>query len=641
MRFYEVWVASQQYHGSEPLTYQSEDTLSPGDVVVVPLKNKEISAIVSGQLAKKPNFKVKDIVRNLHCNIGRGLDLLLWLLHYYPAPSGIIASLFVPGNFPGKLPEAKTRPVKSTGKLPPLTSEQKQALDKLKTLKSSGVALLHGETGTGKTRVYVELAKRSLESGKSSIILTPEIGLTPQLVSMFEDAFDGEIITLHSKLTAAQRRNRWLKIAQSITPLIVIGPRSALFAPVKDLGLVIIDEAHDNSYKQDQSPHYLATRVASKLAALHGGKCIFGTATPKVSDYQLLKSNNTPVIRMTKPVNSAKKPKITVVDRRTKGNFKKSYILSDQMIDGIEKTINKKQQALIFLNRRGTARLVVCQNCGWEAQCPNCDVPLTYHKDDHQLRCHICSYKGNVPTVCPSCDSSDLSFRSAGSKALWDELAKLFPDARIKRFDSDNKPEEALAAYNDAIKKGDVDILVGTQILAKGLDIPKLTFVGIPFADTSLYLPDFTADEQTYQLLSQVIGRVGRRNLTSSVVVQTFSPDNPIIKAALSRDWSSFLKSQLKERKAYDLPPYTYLLQLKYSKKRPSSAKDGAERLAKALTNLRDITVLGPTPAFYGKTQGVYNWSIVVKAKNRQKLLQIIKQLPSGWRYDIDPVNLL
>lgn len=642
MNFYEVWIASQKYHGNTPLTYCSDEKYQIGDVVEVPLKTQTVSAIIAKHTQQVPSFKSKQIKRAIGVNIGAGIDLLLWILRYYPGPSGIICSMFVPQNFPQKLPDTAAQPRTSLQKpSSPLTQEQKAAVDKISCLELPKTVLLHGETGTGKTRVYIELAQKALQSGRSAIVLTPEIGLTPQLVAMFEEVFKGSVFTLHSKMTTAKRRDKWIAIANSKQPVIVIGPRSALFAPVNNLGLVVVDEAHDNSYKQDQTPHYQATRIAAKLASIHKALCVLGSATPSVSDYYSLRKNTSPIIRMTESVHTTKKPKITVVDKRDKSSFGRSWLFSEALIEGIDKAISNKQQSLVFLNRRGTARVVACEDCGWEALCPNCDITLTYHKDEHVICCHICNHRQPAPSSCPTCNSSSLLFKGAGSKALWDELSRLFPQARIKRFDSDNKPADTLSQYYQAIKSGEVDILVGTQILAKGLDIPNLTFVGIPHADSSLYLPDFTADEQTYQLLTQVAGRAGRRNLPSQVVIQTYSPDNPVIKSALAKDWDTFYSSQLKERRQFLLPPFCYLLKLKYGKKQSTAAERAAQVLATKLSSNKNLTVLGPTPAFYGRTNGFYQWQIVVKATKRETLLGVIGVLPSGWRHDIDPTNLL
>lgn len=641
MRFYEVWIASQKYHSASPLTYASEDSLLPGDVVEVPLKNNTVSAIIYREQTTKPTFDAKPIVRCIGPNIGKNLELLLWLLQYYPAPSGIITGLFVPSSFPKKLDVQATRDITYNPPSSQLTQDQARVLKSIKQCKPPTTILLHGETGTGKTRVYIELAMQAITAGKSALILTPEIGLTPQLQAMFAATFSGSIYTIHSKLTPAQRREQWLSIASSTKPVIVLGPRSALFAPIQRLGLIVLDEAHDQSYKQDQAPYYLATRVATKLALLHRSICVLGSATPLVSDYYQLSRRRMPILRMKQTVHDTPVPQITVVDTRVKAQFTKSPILSDHLLEGLQATIDKKQQSLVFINRRGTARFVSCEKCTWEARCPNCDVPLTYHKDDHVLRCHMCNHRESAPSVCPRCDSTNLLFRSAGSKAVMDELHRIFPEARIQRFDSDNKPGEGLIHQYASLKNGEIDIMVGTQMLAKGLDIPSLTFVGIPFADSSLQLPDFTADEQTFQLITQVIGRTGRRNKQSRIVIQTYNPDNTILKAALANDWDGFYAQQLTERQQFNLPPFAYLLKLKCIKKKAQTAEQAAKLLATKLSRDSSLQILGPSPAFYSKVAGAYQWQIIVKAVKRNDLLRIIHTLPTGWRYDIDPTNLM
>lgn len=641
MRFYEVWIASQKYHSALPLTYTSEEELLPGDIVEVPLKNTIVSAVIYREQTTKPTFDAKPIVRCIGPNIGKNLELLLWLLQYYPAPSGIITSLFVPASFPKKLDIHATRDIRYNPPSSQLTQDQARVLKSIKQRKPPTTILLHGETGTGKTRVYIELAMQAITTGKSALILTPEIGLTPQLQAMFAATFSGSIYTIHSKLTPAQRREQWLSIASSTKPVIVLGPRSALFAPIKKLGIIVLDEAHDQSYKQDQAPYYLATRVATKLALLHRSICVLGSATPLVSDYYRLSQHKMPVLRMKQKVHSTPAPQITVVDARVKKQFTKSHILSDQLLEGLQATINKKQQALVFINRRGTARFVSCEKCAWEARCPNCDVPLTYHKDDHVLRCHICNHRDSAPSVCPRCDSTNLLFKTAGSKAVIDELHRLFPEVRIERFDSDNKKGESLTQQYASLQNGDIDIMVGTQMLAKGLDIPGLIFVGIPFADSSLQLPDFTADEQTFQLITQVIGRTGRRNKQGHIVIQTYNPDNVVLKAALGKDWDSFYTQQLTERHQFNLPPFTYLLKLKCIKKKAQTAEQAAKLLAAKLSRDGSLQILGPSPAFYSKVAGAYQWQIIVKAAKRHDLLRVIDTLPTGWRYDIDPTNLM
>lgn len=645
MHFYEVWVADIGYHKQAPLTYCALQPLRLGGLVEVSLKSKTVLGFVTKEIKTQPKFAVKEITRSFN-DIVLPVELRhlhTWLLQYYPAPSGQITGLFLPKNIPKKytVPPENTSAVQPAT-LPPLTKEQSAALKKIASTKN-GTVLLHGDTGTGKTRVYTELAAQALRHNKSAIILTPEIGLTPQLLQTLQATFGTQVIVTHSKLTDAERRQVWLKIIHTARPYIIIGPRSALFLPVKSLGLIVVDEAHDSSYKQEQSPNYIATRVAAKLSQLHNSLCVYGTATPLVADYYMFAAHNVPIIRMSEPISETiKQPKITVIDRTKSDSFKRSWLFSTELLEGIAETKTRNLSSLIFLNRRGTARLIVCNNCGWQANCPNCDLPLTYHQDHHDLRCHVCGFSAAPPLACPECQNTDIQFKAAGTKALEAELQKHFPELIIKRFDSDTASEATLEKQYEAIKRGDVDIIIGTQIIAKGLDLPQLGLVGIPFADSSLYIPDFTADEQTFHLLSQVMGRVGRTAHQTHIIVQSFNPKHPIMKTALNRDWDSFYNTQLAERKQFQFPPFRYLLQLSYSAARETTAQKAATTLAQQIKERHpSITILGPTPKFHRKTNNTYNWQIILKAQKRHELLQVIHELPPKWRHNIDPVNLL
>lgn len=644
MHYYEVWPSDQSYHKNEPLTYHWEQELKHGQVVEVPIKQKTCFGFIA-RIAKKPPYKTKALARVIDSSIipKETIGLFDWLRTYYPAPSGQICQLFTPKNLKKTQPQAKyPQGTNNTQTMPPLTPAQQKALQQIKKT-SPTTSLLHGDTGTGKTRIYAELAKEQLAENRSVVILTPEIGLTPQLLAYFNEYFGSRVVMTHSKLTPAQRRDIWLKIAGSTEPCVVIGPRSALFLPHKSLGLIVIDEAHDGSYKQEQAPHYNATRVAAKLASLHNCTCILGTATPPVSDYFALESRNNPIIRLKEPVHkNIKPPSIAVVDRTNKENFSQSSLLSSELIEHIKQAHQQGLMSLLFLNRRGTARNVSCQSCGWIATCPRCDLPLTYHHDKHLLRCHTCSHSEQPPLQCLECHSTELLYKTAGTKALVQEVERLFPDLKIKKFDSDDEIAEQLHAHYDNLKKGNFDIIIGTQMLAKGLDLPKLGLVGIPFADTSLYLPDYTADEQTYQQLSQVIGRVGRTENRTQVVLQSYNPDHPAIQAAIHKDWQSFYNNELALRKQFKYPPYRYLLRLIVSKKTEQGAQRTATNVYRSLQeSQRDVEILPPSPRFHAKSHGNYHWQILIKAKDRNKLLRIYKPLPPGWRYDIDPISLL
>lgn len=642
MYFVEVAVAGAAYHGDAALTYSSEQPLSQGSIVIVPLRRTLVLGIVLKHVSK-PSFAAKPIssIADVPVLPPVLLGLMTWMKQYYPSSMGIITQQFLPKSLPKKAvpiaPIAETSPVH----MPPLTNDQKKALD---TITSAGTYLLHGETGTGKTRVYIELTQKSIAQERSVIILTPEIGLTSQLAHDFKKIFGDRVIVIHSQLTEVTRQRLWTRILKEQTPLIIIGPRSALFSPLKDIGLIVIDESHESAYKQDQSPFYHATRVANALAALHKAPIILGSATPLVSDYFLAQAKNRPIIRMTETASRStlEKTEVTIVDLKDRSQFTKKAHISNLLIDAIKEALSKQEQVLLFLNRRGTARVVFCENCGWQSACPNCDVPLVYHGDNHKMRCHSCGYSASVPISCPECQNASIIFKSIGTKAIVDEITNLFPSARVMRFDTDNKKAERIEQHYTAIKEGAVDILIGTQTLAKGIDLPRLGLVGVIIADTSLYFPDFSAEERTYQLLSQVLGRVGRGHRKGKVILQTYDPESPLLKAILAKDWSSFYNSQIKQREQFLFPPFCYLLKLTCRRASSRSAQTAAEKLAVKLrsSGLR-LAVEGPAPAFHEKVQNKYQWQLIVKSRNRKELLKTIELLPSGWSSDIDPNNLL
>lgn len=645
MYYYLVAVATAKYHGTELLTYSSSTALKIGTVVVVPLQRQRAYGFII-EKTQRPEFNTKELEilsTSLHPLPSRVLELFKWMLEYYPAPLGIIAQLFLPSNFPKSLKtiEEENEYPAPDPSLPPLTRGQRVVLEKINT---SGPFLLHGATGSGKTRIYIELAKKSLSQGKSCMILTPEISLTSQLAQEFEKAFgDKKLIVLHSQLTEATRRNIWLKLLQSNQSYIIIGPRSALFSPLKNIGFIAIDEAHEFAYKQENTPHYHASRVAGKLAELYKAQIILGSATPAVSDYFIAEARKRPIISLG-TISKGPTPAATIVDMRDKVNMSRRPNLSIPLLKAMELALADKQQILLFINRRGTARIVLCEVCGWQAACPHCDLPLTYHHDNHTLRCHTCGIVQPALSFCPVCNSTDIILKSIGTKSIVSEVQKLFPTARTERFDTDNKKGERVHELYDEIRSGNIDILVGTQMLAKGLDLPKLGLVGVINADASLYLPDFTAQERTYQLLYQVLGRVGRSSQTknSTTIIQTYSPENPTIQAAANRDWNTFYEAELEERKTFLFPPFCYLLKISCKRVKSATAQANAEKFADVLRKKGlHILIDGPAPAFHEKVQNKYAWQLIIKSKQRSELLKVIKLLPSDWSYDIDPINLL
>jgi primosomal protein N' (replication factor Y) len=645
MRFYFVAVADTAYHKDEPLTYSFETDLSIGTIVEVPIKQKTCVGIVVGA-SKKPAFKTKAILGILDKKPlpQTSLKFLTWLKSYYPAPSGSTVQLFAPSLLNAKEREAPEILAQSpqTRQLPPLTKEQSAALVQL-TATEHVSAIIHGDTGTGKTRLYIECALHVLKNGSSSLILTPEISLTSQLAAQFKAVFGERVLVVHSELTQKSRQLLWLTIHHATEPLIVIGARSALFYPYQNLGLVVVDEEHEPAYKQEQAPYYQTSRVAGALAKEHGATLLLGSATPLVTDYYFAEQKNGLIIRMAEPAKPTTQHKnsVQIIDIKNRDEFTKHPFVSNTLLHATQEALQKKEQVLIYLNRRGTARLVLCQNCGWQALCPNCDLPLTFHADEHAMRCHTCGYKETPPSKCPSCAYHDIVFKSIGTKSLVTFFEKEFPSARIKRFDTDNSRSEKMDRHYESVQAGDTDILIGTQMLAKGLDLPKLSVVGVVLADSGLYLPDYTSDERTFQLLYQVLGRVGRGHRSSRAIVQTFQPDNPSFELAINKQWIQFYEQELLVRRQFLLPPFKHVLKLQCSRKSSDSARKAADTLATTLRNNLSLQLLGPAPSFHEKVGVHYRWQIIVKSSSRAALLTVIKTLPSGWNYDIDPSNLL
>jgi len=642
-------IADTKYRSGAPLTYSSEELLPVMSVVTVPLRARMATGFVLGEAAQ-PAFAVKPIKSLLsqkrlpyHC-----LELARWIAEYYASTLGETLRQFAPSK-PAirQIKQESAQKLDAAGVVQlelqtPLTAEQKRAVKEIEANPSTTV-LLHGETGSGKTRVYLELARETLAAGKSVIMLTPEISLTTQLATAAKAYLDKQPLILHSQLTAAKRKQIWLKILESAEPQVVVGPRSALFAPLASVGLIIVDEAHEPAYKQEQSPRYSALRVASQLGTLAGAKVVYGTATPLVSDYYLADEKKA-VVRMTQQAlgGSAEDVKTVVIDLKDRKNFGSNPYISKQLIDDINSNLSAKKQVMIYLNRRGSARVILCTVCGWQYLCPNCDVSLVYHGDEHLARCHVCGYQHEPPVACLKCNNPDIIYKSIGTKALADQVEKLFPDRIVKRFDSDNTVSEQLNEVYGDLLSGKVDILVGTQLLAKGLDLPRLGLVGIVSAESSLTLPDYTAEERTFQLLYQVMGRVGRGHSKGEVVVQTYEPESIVIKTAVARDFKTFYEHSLVERQTFRFPPFSYLMKLSCRRATVKGAQTASERLKSQLaTQGLPVEIIGPTPAFYARRGKYYYYQLVAKSKDRDHLLALAKTVPSDWQIDLDPADLL
>lgn len=618
-------------------------------IVTVPLQKRMVTGFVMREVSK-PSFATKPI-KTLLSNQPlpkRCLRLAQWLASYYGATLSEGLRQFTPvtttirRSHPGH-----EQSILSTGTVQiefdlPLTDDQNRAIKAISKTKGTTV-LLHGGTGTGKTRVYLELARQVLRAGRSVILLTPEIALTTQLATAVEQLLPNPTYVLHSQLSAAKRKKLWFAVLEATEPVVIIGPRSALFAPVKDIGLIVVDEAHEPAYKQDQSPRYNALRVASQLGAISGAKVILGTATPSIADYYLAAQHKAVVEMKSLAIkHNHGEPVTEIIDIGDRRDFTRDPYLSNQLIEAMNKELADKKQVMIYLNRRGSARLILCSSCGWQLLCPNCDVPLVYHGDEHNARCHICGFSQAPPMECPQCRNPDIIYRSIGTKALVENIAKLFPSYRLARFDSDNVAGEHINEVYARLQAGEIDILVGTQLLAKGFDLPRLNLVGIVNAETSLALPDFTSQERAFQLLYQVIGRVGRGHGRGHVIVQSTDPTNIVVKSALERDWHSLYKHALAERQAFRFPPFAYLMQLTCRRATVDGAQTAAENLKKKLAAKKlPVEIIGPAAAFYARRGQYFYYQLVAKSKDRDHLLELAKEVPGDWTIDLDPVNLL
>lgn len=648
MNYYDVIPATGKYHGFTGLTYSSDAELELGQIVSVAIRGAGVLGFVA-ENAQKPKFPVLPITSSLEGLVlpKSSLELFYWLQQYYPGPARALASQFLPADL---LTISKQSISGSTAQIedsksPALSLEQKEAL-RFINKQESGTFLIHGETGSGKTRVYIELAKEVVATGKSVLVLTPEIALTPQLVDRFRAVFGNQVRVTHSHLTPVQRKLLWLDLMKADEPKILIGPRSALFMPLNKIGLVVIDEFHDQAYKQENAPYYQAIRVASKLAEIHRAKLVLGSATPSINEYFFASQKRIPVLRMvTKPaLKQGAQADITihVVDLSSAQERTKHPLISTTLIREIQACLARGEQAMVFLNKRGSARAVVCQACGWQALCPRCDLALVYHGDTHTLRCHTCGFSESTPSACPSCESAEILFKSPGTKAVTDFLRSLFPEAQIARFDKDNKKADRIEERHADIKDGSIDILVGTQILTKGHDLPNLSLVGILLAETSLIFPDYTAEERSYQIIHQLLGRVGRGHRPGYGVVQTFDPKNVTIQAAIKGSWQDFYKAQLSARKSFGFPPFFHVMKIHLVRKSRASAKSAAEKLSEDIkSGHSDIVIIGPSPSFIEKRGDKWHWQLIVKSKNRAALVAIVKTLPKSVPADIDPSHLL
>jgi primosomal protein N' (replication factor Y) len=534
-----------------------------------------------------------------------------------------------------------------------LTSDQVQALDRIQNTTGFEEILLHGVTGSGKTEIYLQAIAPILERGQSAIVLVPEIGLTPQLTDRFRARFGNQVCVYHSALSDGERFDTWRQMLDGM-PQVVIGTRSAIFAPLPNLGLIILDEEHDSSFKQDQpAPCYHARTVAQWRSKLENCPLILGSATPSLESWVDANSDSGVYVSLPKRILDRPMPRIEVVDMRQELRDRNGSIFSRSLQSALQHLKENGQQGILFIHRRGHSTFVSCRSCGYVMECPNCDVSLSYHHTHEGakplLRCHYCNFAQPQPQNCPSCESAYFKHFGSGTQRVMQELARSFPDLKAIRFDSDTtRAKGAHRALLDQFAQGEADLLVGTQMLTKGIDLPQVTVVGIIAADGLLNLADFRASERAFQTLVQVAGRSGRGDDPGQVILQTYAPEHPVIQAVQHQAYKPFVKAELKQREVLQYPPYGRLVLMRLSGIQAVAVQKAAERVAEALVKARIGEILGPAPASILRVAQRYRWQVLLKlsgGQNQDALnVEALRSLcPSGVNLtiDVDPMNLI
>jgi primosomal protein N' (replication factor Y) len=561
---------------------------------------------------------------------------------------------------------------------PQLTPDQSQVMESISRAIASGPAapvlpfLLHGVTGSGKTEIYMQAVHLTLERGRTAIVLVPEIALTPQTIRRFLARFPGRMGVMHSQLSEGERFDTWRR-CRSGEIQVLVGPRSALFAPLPDIGLIVVDESHDESYKeQGMSPRYHARTAALAYAAILNAVCLLGSATPDiVTSYraeqgqleqlslpQRIMGHRERIEQQADRLGRAARyrrenrdaltidlPPVRVVDMRQELKAGNRSLFSRALHQSLGECLAAGEQAILFLNRRGTSTYVFCRDCGTVLRCPRCDTPFTYHSARERLQCHHCGYDRRLPSACPNCGGHRIRQFGAGTQRIQAEVEAAFPGVRTIRWDWDvTRTKGAHETILARFASFEADVLIGTQMVAKGLDLPLVTLVGVISADTGLNLPDYRAAERTFQILTQVVGRAGRGLLGGRVILQTYEPDHYAVQAAAHHDYASFYKQELEFRRTLGYPPFTRLARLVYRHTSSSTAESQAKRMGEVIRGrIRQMdssaSLIGPVPCFYRRLRGEYRWQVVIRAADPRPLIPL--ELEQGWTVDVDPVSLL
>ncbi|MGJ9381356.1 primosomal protein N' [Salipaludibacillus sp. CF4.18] len=513
-----------------------------------------------------------------------------------------------------------------------LMEEQQTALDPILDSihqENHQTFLLRGVTGSGKTEVYLQAIDQVLKKGKEAIVLVPEISLTPQMVTRFKERFGSRVAVLHSALSKGEKYDEWQKIREGKVD-VAVGARSAIFAPFEKLGIIIIDEEHETSYKQEESPRYHARQVAIKRGEYYKAPIILGSATPSLESYARAKKGVYTLLTMENRVNHVKMPEVSIIDMREELRSGNRSMFSESLVKGISDRLEKREQTVLFLNRRGYSSFIMCRDCGYVPQCDHCDISLTYHRTNQSLQCHYCGHSETIPSICPECQSDSIRFFGTGTQKVEEELLKVFPEIRIIRMDVDTtrrkgSHEKLLRQFGE----GKGDVLLGTQMIAKGLDFPNITLVGVLAADSMLHLPDFRSGERTFQLLTQVSGRAGRHLKPGEVVVQTYTPDHYSIEDVKSHNYLSFFEKEMGIRKQGGYPPYYFLVIIHVSSEQLDQVVSVTEKITHFLQReLSDQTfVYGPVASTIPRIKDRYRYQCMIKYKVEPKLTNTLQEV--------------
>ncbi|WP_308577875.1 primosomal protein N' [uncultured Parvimonas sp.] len=526
-----------------------------------------------------------------------------------------------------------------------LNEEQQNVLDSILDSKNDKF-LIHGVTGSGKTEIYLQLVEKMLEQGKSSIILVPEISLTPQTIERFSGRFGNDIAIIHSRLTMVEKLNQWKQI-QDKDIKIVVGARSAIFSPIKNLGLVIIDEEHESSYISDQNPKYYTHEVAEHLVKLSGAKLVLGSATPSVNIYELAKKGKFKLLELKNRATRNSLPQVEIVDMREELLLGNKSILSNSLYEEIQKTLDRKEQVILFLNKRGRSSFVFCRSCGYVLKCDYCDISMTYHKDNRKdiCICHMCGRTKQKPKICPSCFKQSIKEFGFGTEALEEYIKNTFKDAKVHRIDSDTSKEKG--AYEEVyqkMKNKEIDILIGTQMISKGLDFPNVTLVGVVLADISLNIPSFRSAEKTFQLLTQVAGRSGRGERQGKVVIQTYKPSHYSVVNSSEHNYEEFFKEEINFRRSFLYPPKANIINFQFRSKSVENCMEELKKIRdliferfKEEINLKNIIILGPNPDAIKWVNMVYRYNLTIKVlKDEDVFRQFLMELIFNKKYSFN-----